>query len=98
MDEDLIETLVKLVLTTGEMVLEGEKLEELRGAAMSARRYLLERLQTNREYAGITYWYHPESDSAVMAFGPFEADHAALQGCDQIDRERYLQIDTEDLI
>ena len=38
---------------------------------------------------GLTYWYHPESDSYLISYSESEAMDMANQGCDQITKLEY---------
>lgn len=98
MEEQLIDVLTRLVDQLAELVLSGEELYEAKEATRRSRDFLFQQLADRKEYAGITYWHHAESDCVIQAFGPYEAEQIAQAGADQITRERYLQFETEDLI
>lgn len=98
MEEELIETLFNLLKRLAELALGPEERIELETALSRSRAYLYEALEIRREYAGIGYWYHAESDCVVQTFGPYEAHRASNAGCMPISREEYLEHDVGDLI
>lgn len=98
MEEELLETLFDLIRIMGQMALDVDEQAQLQVAVERSKRYLYDVLEARRDYAGICYWYHAESDCAIQTFGPYEAYRAANAGCEPISRDAYLDHEVGDLI